>query len=28
LYGQGYLPLQEMLSHHFNGTEKELAEYE
>ena len=28
LYEQGYLPLQEALSHHFNGTEKEYAEYE
>jgi xylulokinase len=28
LYEQGYLPLQEALSHHFNGKEKELAEYE
>lgn len=28
LYEQGYLPLQEALSHHFNGEEKKLAEYE
>ncbi|HJR78707.1 MAG TPA: FGGY family carbohydrate kinase [Anaerolineales bacterium] len=28
LYEQGYLPLQEALSHHFNGKEKEHAEYE
>lgn len=28
LYKQGYLPLQEALSHHFNGKEKEFAEYE
>ncbi|HET6595292.1 MAG TPA: FGGY family carbohydrate kinase [Anaerolineales bacterium] len=28
LYEQGYLPLQEALSHHFNGKEKELADYE
>jgi xylulokinase len=28
LYEQGYLPLQESLSHHFNGREKELAKYE
>ena len=28
LYEQGYLPLQEALSHHFNGKEKEYAEHE
>jgi sugar (pentulose or hexulose) kinase len=28
LYEQGYLRLQEALRHHFNGKEKELAEYE
>jgi sugar (pentulose or hexulose) kinase len=28
LYERGYLPLQEALSHHFNGKEKEHAEYE
>jgi len=28
LYEQDYLPLQELLSHHFNGTEKEYAEHE
>jgi sugar (pentulose or hexulose) kinase len=28
LYEQGYLPLQEALSHHFNGKEKEHVEYE
>jgi sugar (pentulose or hexulose) kinase len=28
LYEQGYLRLQDALRHHFNGTEKELVEYE
>ena len=28
LYEQGYLRLQEALSHHFNGNNKELVEYE
>src|SRR5215216_2450265 len=28
LYEQGYLRLQEALSHHFNGKDKEHAEYE
>ena len=28
LYEQGYLRLQDALRHHFNGTEKEIAEYE
>jgi sugar (pentulose or hexulose) kinase len=28
LYEQGYLGLQEALSHHFNGIEREFAEYE
>ena len=28
LYEQGYLRLQNALRHHFNGTEKEIAEYE
>ena len=27
-YEQGYLPLQKVLSHHFNGKEKKLAEHE
>lgn len=28
LYEQDYLPIQEVLSHHFNGKEKEHAEHE